>query len=278
MIDVGKGAPVVLIPGIQGRWEWMCPAVDALAARCRVITASLAGEAAGPGSSRAPHVQGFDRYVVWVDELLERAHLDRAALCGVSYGGWVALHYAAERPGRVTSLTLASTPSPTWRPTCRVEWYLRAPRMLAPVFALSSPIRLYPEIAAAFPDVITRARFAMRYLHRITRYPFAPTRLAARVRLADGVDFWGDCRRVEAPTQVITGEPGLDRVVPVASTREYVDAIPGATYAQIPGTGHIGLVTKPERFAEIVAGFAGTHATEGNAGLFEAVTMTTCCR
>ena len=30
MIDVGSGTPVVLIPGLQGRWEWMAPTVDAL--------------------------------------------------------------------------------------------------------------------------------------------------------------------------------------------------------------------------------------------------------
>ena len=29
MIDIGTGPPLVLIPGLQGRWEWMRPAVDA---------------------------------------------------------------------------------------------------------------------------------------------------------------------------------------------------------------------------------------------------------
>ena len=44
IIDVGAGRPIVLIPGIQGRWEWMQPAVAALAVRFRVITFSLLGE------------------------------------------------------------------------------------------------------------------------------------------------------------------------------------------------------------------------------------------
>ena len=42
VIDRGAGTPLVLIPGIQGRWEWMAPAVDALAARTRVLTGSAA--------------------------------------------------------------------------------------------------------------------------------------------------------------------------------------------------------------------------------------------
>ena len=32
MIDGNSDSPLVLIPGIQGRWEWMEPAVDALGA------------------------------------------------------------------------------------------------------------------------------------------------------------------------------------------------------------------------------------------------------
>ena len=44
MVDVGAGTPLVLVPGIQGRWEWMQPSVEALARDYRVITASLPGE------------------------------------------------------------------------------------------------------------------------------------------------------------------------------------------------------------------------------------------
>ena len=199
-----------MIPGVQGRWEWMVPAVDALAGQCRVITGSLAGDRGSVGA--IDPAAGFENYVVWVDALLDRARLTQTALCGVSYGGLVALHYAASRPDRVRALILVSTPSPTWKPNCRVEWYLRAPRLLLPVFALSSPFRLYPELVSAFPNLVRRGAFAMRYLHRVTRYPLSPTRMAERVRLLSAIDFAEDCLQVKAPTLVITGEPDLDRV------------------------------------------------------------------
>ena len=32
----GDGPPLVLVPGMQGRWEWMTPTVEALARRFRV--------------------------------------------------------------------------------------------------------------------------------------------------------------------------------------------------------------------------------------------------
>jgi pimeloyl-ACP methyl ester carboxylesterase len=44
-------------------------------------------------------------------------------------------------------------------------------------------------------------------------------------------------------------------VVPPASTREFVGLIGGAAYAMMDGTGHIGLVTQPGRFARIVGEF-----------------------
>ena len=253
MVEKGEGPAVVMIPGIQGRWEWMEPAVTSLASRCRVISDSLAGDrgsAAGIDPSR-----GFDGYLEWVDTLLDRAKVERAAICGVSYGGFVALHYAARRSRRVSSLILVSTPSPRWKPSCQIERYLRAPRLMSPIFALSSPFRLYPEIVQALPHRADRGRFAVKHLYRVTRYPCAPRRMAQRVRMLEGVDLHGDCLRVTAPTLVVTGVAGLDRVVPVDSTREYLSAIPGASHAQIEGTGHIGLVTKPDRFSDIVGRF-----------------------
>ena len=266
MTDRGAGPPLVLVPGIQGRWEWMRPAVDALAAACRVIADSLPGEA-GSIADTDPAV-GFESYTTWIDRLLDRAGVrGQASLCGISYGGWIALHYAAARPERVRTLTLVSTPSPSWQPGCRVNRYLAAPRLMSPVFALGSPFRLYPEIAAAFPPLGARARFIADHLDRVLRHPFAPTRMAERVRFAGRVDFDADCARIAAPTQVITGVPGLDRVVDVDSTREYLRTIPGSRYDRIERTGHIGLVTRPERFADAVTRFIASPAVVAAAPL-----------
>ena len=259
MVDIGNGPPVVVIPGIQGRWEWMAPAVEALSSRCRVITGSLPGDRGSLQELDRP--QGFDIHLNWVDELLDRTGLEHAALCGVSFGGLVAVRYAAHRPSRTRAVVLVSTPSPTWKPNCRIERYLRSPRLMSPVFALSSPLRLYPEIARAFPNPVSRGVFTVKHLYRVTRHPFAPTAMAQRVRLMKDIDFAEDCRRIAAPTLIVTGTPGLDRVVPVENTREYLSAIPGARSAEIADTGHMGLVTKPKRFADTVSDFVGAGAS-----------------
>lgn len=266
MLDRGAGAPLVLVPGIQGRWEWMQPTVDALAARCRVITGSLPGEA---GSLvHRPPAGVFERHTEWLDLLLDRAGVDGpVSLCGVSYGGWIALHYAARRPERIRTLTLVSTPAPDWRPERRQRVYLAAPRLMSPAFAIGSCLRAYPEIAAAFPAAGPRIRFIGSHLGRVLRHPMAPACAAARVRCAAGVDFAADCARIAAPTQIVTGDPGLDRVVDVSGTREYLRRIAGARYDRLEDTGHLGLVTRAERFADVVTRFAAAGASADAAPL-----------
>lgn len=257
MVDVGSGPPVILVPGVQGRWEWMRPAVKALAGRCRVISTSLAGD---PGSATAfdPGL-GFDAFVAQIDGLRAAAGLERAAVCGISLGGLVALRYAAERPGRVAALVLVSTPGPRWRPSPRQADYVRRPWLSAPHFVAGAWRRLGPEIGTALDGRWPRVRFTARHLARVVWSPPSPSRMGARVRLAATIDFGGTARRVQAPTLVVTGEPDLDRVVPVDGTREYAIAIAGARAVTFERTGHIGLVTRPARFAEIVGEFVKEH-------------------
>ncbi len=190
MFDEGTGVPLVVIPGLQGRWEWMRPALRALATRCRTISYSVRGRT-------------FDELTAEVDGVLDRAGAPSAAVCGVSFGGMIAVRYAASHPQRI--------------------------------------------------------RFCAGHMLRIAAAPIVPARMAARITLRDEVDLRADCARVTAPTLVVSGEPDLDRVVPVGSTRQYVGLIRGATYVMMDRTGHLGLLTQPQRFARIVGEFVNAH-------------------
>jgi pimeloyl-ACP methyl ester carboxylesterase len=194
---------------------------------------------------------------------MDRAGLSRALICGVSYGGLVALRFAATRPERTSGLVLVSTPPAVWELDRTQRGYVERPVWSAPAFIAHAPRRLWPEIRNASGSFGAAAWFAVRHLARVIAAPMSPSRMARRVRLARAVDLAADCARVTAPTLVITGEDALDRVVPVSATRRYVDAIRGATCVTIERTGHIGLVTRPERFAEVVAEFAENAAHHG---------------
>lgn len=253
MIDIGHGPPIVLIPGIQGRWEWMRPAVDALARRCRVITFSLAGEPRSGATLDRAHV--FDGFVGQVDEALDRARVTCAAICGVSFGGLVAVRYAARRADRVQALVLVSALGPHWHPDERARSYMRAPQRLAARFFAGALGRIAPELRVTFPSPRERWSFAWRSCRSVIAAPASPKRMSLRAGAAAAESFVEDCARIAAPTLVLTGERALDHVVPVETTLEYVRLIPGARSAVLEGTGHLGLVTRPGRFTEIVTDF-----------------------
>jgi pimeloyl-ACP methyl ester carboxylesterase len=250
---VGRGAPLILVPGIQGRWEYMGPAIDALSASFRVITFPLSGERAS-GMKFDP-ARRFDNYVAQLDAVLDECDVERAAICGISFGGLVALHYAAHRPTRAAALILASTPGPAFKLRERHQFYRRAPRLFAPLVLAELPRRLSKEIARALPDPWTRFRFSLRQIATFLRAPISATQMATRSALLGARELVEDCRRVAAPTLVVTGEPSLDYVVPVQGTSEYLQLIPGARAAQIPASGHIGYLTRPQAFTEVVRDF-----------------------
>jgi len=231
----------------------MGPAVDALATHGRVVTFSLCDEPSS-GFSCTP-ARGFENYLEQLRIALDRAGVARALLVGISYGGLIAAEFAARHPERVRGLVLASALPADWQPDRRVRFYLRAPRLLSPLFCLGAPLRLYPELAAAFPRMGPRVRFSLVHGRSVLKAFLSPTRMARRVQWATQFRFAHDAR-IMAPTLIVTGEEKLDRVVPLAVTARCAARLDDVRYATLPRTGHIGAVTRPHDFASLVASFA----------------------
>ncbi|RCV47690.1 alpha/beta fold hydrolase [Marinitenerispora sediminis] len=70
----------------------------------RTYAVDLVGEPGLSAPSRPP--LDSDALVLWLDDVLDGLGLTSAALVGASLGGWLALHYTAHRPDRVTRLAL----------------------------------------------------------------------------------------------------------------------------------------------------------------------------
>jgi pimeloyl-ACP methyl ester carboxylesterase len=260
IIENGLGPALVLIPGIQGHWEYVAPAAQSLSSTFRVITYPLADEPrAGFHFDRT---LGFDNYVQQVEGALDKAGIDQAVVCGVSFGGLIALRFAALHPERTSRLILASTPGPGWHLRPRHDFYARMPYVLGPLFLAETPWRLRREMAAAFPQASMRWRFAASQLRVLGRVPLSLGRMAYRARLIATLDTVADCARIAAPTLVVTGERTLDHVVPVDGSTGYLTLIPGARGVVLERTGHLGSITRPDAFASIVRDFADQRTRE----------------
>lgn len=253
IIDRGSGAALVLVPGIQGRWEYLRPAVDALAASARVLTFQLCGERRS--GQRLDRARALDQDADQIVRLLDDRGIGRALICGVSFGGIIALRFAAIHPNRTAGLILASTPGPTFQLSRRHRLYVRAPWLFVAAFLAESPLRLRREIAAALPRWRDRRRFLWWQVSTLVTAPLSVRRMASRAVLIANSDRASDARLVTSPTLIVTGERALDYVVPVGGTSEYLRLIEHVRAATLERTGHLGSITRPEAFAALVLDF-----------------------
>jgi pimeloyl-ACP methyl ester carboxylesterase len=242
--------PLVLIPGIQGHWKYMQPTVAALSKHFQVLTFSLG------------RAQSLDDYVDQVMRTLDQNGVERAVICGVSFGGLIALRFAAMHPERTRALVLASTPAPRLTLRRRHQIYTRLPWIFGPLFLAEAPLRLRREMIAALPDWRTRWLFRFSVLRVFPTAPISFSQMAARARLISSTDLTPDCSRITAPTLILTGEQDLDHVVPVAGSSTYTRLIPNARAAVIERTGHIGSITRPDAFAVAIHDFVDGTLTE----------------
>jgi pimeloyl-ACP methyl ester carboxylesterase len=99
-IDIGSGAPVVLLHGYSMRPDTYRRLAGLMASRCRVIIPDLF---AIRGTWRYPEV--LDAFVATLDGL----GLDRVSLLGHSFGGGIEIGFAAGFPERVVELVFSDT-------------------------------------------------------------------------------------------------------------------------------------------------------------------------
>jgi len=96
------GAPLVLLHGFGSTATvWYANAAD-LARTHRVFAIDHGGRSVFDGKPFA----NVDDLMTWLDGLLAGLGLARTALCGHSYGAWLALSYALRSPDRVDRLAL----------------------------------------------------------------------------------------------------------------------------------------------------------------------------
>jgi pimeloyl-ACP methyl ester carboxylesterase len=98
------GPAVVMLHGsASNSVVWMRDAA-LLGERFRVYAVDVIGEPGLSGPSRPPLASRV--YAGWLDEVLNGLGMTRAALVGISLGGWLALEYATTHPQRVSAMAL----------------------------------------------------------------------------------------------------------------------------------------------------------------------------
>ncbi len=98
--------PLVLLHGYMATLTMWWPNVAAFSKDYRVYAVDVMGQ---PSKSRPDEpIASVADFMSWVTATLDALNLDRVFLVGMSFGGWLALNYAAAAPQRVQKLVLLS--------------------------------------------------------------------------------------------------------------------------------------------------------------------------
>ena len=232
VIRLGRGDPIVLVPGLAGGWRLLAPLANRLAERHEVVLVGLRGDrdplAGRGGQSVGDHARDLDA-------LIGQLRLERPTVFGVSFGGAVALEWAVAHPRRVGALIVQGAEArfhPGLGATIAVRVLERFPLPSDNGFVNQFFNLLHggrPEPGPLAPFVVERCWETDQGL------------MARRLRALEDFDVADRLWRLDAPTLVLAGT--RDVIVPPARQQALAAAIAGARFQALDGAGHIGFLT-----------------------------------
>ena len=239
----GAGAPIVLLhpfPFARDIWGGVA---EVLSVRHQVIAVDARGFGETPLGPRGYAITDLADDVVG---LLDHLGVARAAVLGMSMGGYTALACAIRHPARVSALVLCDTragadPAPMRAARDGAIARIRAngsgPYLDGSMARLLSP--------SAAPSLLTflRAWAEQR-----------PESLVAGIEaLRDRPDRTGELGGIRCPTLALRGTD--DQVTPADDMREMAAAIAGGTFVELPGAGHLSHLEAPGPFEQALLPF-----------------------
>jgi pimeloyl-ACP methyl ester carboxylesterase len=240
----GEGSPLVLVPGLAGGFELLGPVARLLAERYRVISYQLRGEDDCFALRR-----GFGMSDLTLDlaEFLDWHGLESPAILGVSFGGVLALEFAARFPGRLQALAVQGAGA-------RFERGLLQ-RVAGSVLA-DYPLPPDNAFVNQFFNLLFGGRQKPGPLFQfVTRQCWQTDQsvMAHRFRLVEQFDLEGRLERVQVPTLVMRGD--RDMLVSDRSLEDLCSGLPQARRVGLGNNGHLAFVTDPQLVAEEVGRF-----------------------
>jgi proline iminopeptidase len=267
---VGAGEPLLWIEGGPGLPAHLARPDVALISdrfRCYLVNAPGCGRTSPPAE---PDGYGLDGHVRFFDEVRRALGLGPITVMGHSWGGLVAVAYAAAVPDAVQRLVVidgylgngsveaSEAEAERERALDRVrdrDWFsaaLAADEVWGRLAGIS-PEELREANNPGWPRYFAEPEAAASRFHI--------ERIGPEVRWnVEVLRFWEplesstDLRpivaRIACPTLVVVGE--YDFVCGPVWNRPIAAGIPGATYAEIPGVGHIPHYEAPETFRRVL--------------------------
>jgi pimeloyl-ACP methyl ester carboxylesterase len=265
-LQLGHGENLVLIHGLGANLSFWYFGAARLLARTRNL---LLYDLRGHGRSSMP-IQGYGLQQMVCDlvELMDFLCIDRADIAGHSFGGRVAMAFAALHPERVRNLVIADTQVRALQPPVRLsEWsywgrwkeelQARGLKDLPSEESLISH-RLLAKLSQANYNVVSQGRARISLHTRDMGDKGLKSWQELMARTSANRDFEDESllvpSRLEAistPTLLAFGK--FSHSLPTAD--RLLDCLPNARLIIIPGAGHFFPIVKPTFFARVIEAF-----------------------
>lgn len=222
--------------------------VTGLADVANVIAPDLRGF--GSDGREVPEVMTMEAYAEDLKALLDERNIERAVLCGLSMGGYIAMAFLERWPERVQGLILANTRAGADDAEARegreqtakqalekgMDVLARgmAPKLISPTARKERP-ELYQALVAVIATNSAKA-----------------TAAAAR-GMAQREDRSEWLRTQPVPALVITSEG--DELMALETSEAMAEALPNGRLVVIPQAGHLSNVERPQEFNRAVRDF-----------------------
>jgi pimeloyl-ACP methyl ester carboxylesterase len=254
----GGGLPIVFVHEFADDYRSWAPQVAAMARRYRTIAYNARGY---PPSDVPEEVRQYSQQRAADDlrDVLDGLGLDRAHLCGISMGGYAALHFTIQHPERVRSLVLAGTgygSTAAERATFQAEVEATARRMLREGMR---------SVASWYSRGPTRVQFEAKdpdgyraFVGRLAEHSdlgSANTFLGVQKERPSVFDLADQLAALDVPVLVIVGDEDDPCLEPALFLKR---TLPRAGLVMLPKSGHTINLEEPERFNAAVLDFLAT--------------------
>jgi proline iminopeptidase len=190
--------------------------------------------------------QEIEAQIADLEAIRAKFNFQQFDVVGDSYGGFLAMAYAAAHPEHVDKLILSDSAAPAMKNIVRV-----LPQVFPDMMERSSN-----------PDEQMRDHFRMlfyseekrdAYLAGAKDLGYAPQIGAAVSRAIAKVDLTPQLAKFAFPTLVITGRYDMN-VAPLTAWNIY-KAIPGAKFVVFAKSGHLPSYEEPDKYVQVVDAF-----------------------
>jgi pimeloyl-ACP methyl ester carboxylesterase len=237
IVRLGRGDPLVVVPGLAGSWKLLLPLARSLARYFEVIVPGMRGDGFVWGDPEQPasRVDDIGGYAEDLAAILSQLGVGCPALLGVSFGGAIALEYAVQNPQRISALILNGVEARFHRTIGSTIARRALERYPLPV---DSPFinQFFHLLYGAKPEPGPLVDFVVDRIWQTDQRV-----MAERLARLESFDVTDRLWRIDAPTLVLAG--ARDVIVPVARQRALADGIAGARFETIPSAGHVGFLT-----------------------------------